>query len=94
MPSSARAQMSARTFARRFRAVQGTSPYQWLVRQRITLAQRLLETTDEPIERVAVLCGFTSAAILRLHFQRLLCTSPQRYRHTFRHNHARATAVS
>jgi transcriptional regulator GlxA family with amidase domain len=84
------AQMSARTFARRFRAVQGTTPYQWLLRQRIVMAQRLLETTDEPIERVAVLCGFTSAATLRLHFHRLLRTSPQRYRHTFHRDRAGA----
>jgi transcriptional regulator GlxA family with amidase domain len=85
---AARAQMSARTFARRFRATQGTSPYHWLLRQRIALAQRLLETTDEPIERIAVLCGFTSDAALRLHFHRLVRTSPQRYRYAFRREHA------
>ncbi|HYU76626.1 MAG TPA: helix-turn-helix domain-containing protein, partial [Ktedonobacteraceae bacterium] len=46
-------------------------------------AQRLLETTNETIERVATCCGFSSAATLRLHFQRLLHTSPQMYRHAF-----------
>ncbi len=80
---AARAIMSPRTFARRFHATLGTSPYQWLLQQRIILAQRLLETTNEPIERIATHCGFTSAATLRLHFQRLLHTSPQSYRHTF-----------
>jgi transcriptional regulator GlxA family with amidase domain len=58
------------------------------------LAQRLLETTDESIERVAVLCGFTSAATLRLHFQRLVRTSPQRYRHTFHRDHVLAATAS
>jgi AraC family transcriptional regulator, transcriptional activator FtrA len=80
---AARAVMSPRTFARRFRATLGTTPYQWLLKQRIVLAQRLLETTNETIERVATSCGFSSAATLRLHFQRLLYISPQMYRNAF-----------
>jgi len=40
-------------------------------------------TTDEPIERIAVCCGFSSAAILRLHFVRFLHVSPQAYRNAF-----------
>jgi transcriptional regulator GlxA family with amidase domain len=80
---AARAVMSPRTFARRFRATLGASPYHWLLQQRIALAQRLLETTDEPIEHIAVQCGFSSAATLRLHFRRLLRLSPQSYRNTF-----------
>ncbi len=80
---AARAMMSPRNFARRFQATCGTTPYQWLLQQRILLAQRLLETTNESIERIAVRCGFSSAATLRLHFQRLLHTSPQPYRHAF-----------
>jgi transcriptional regulator GlxA family with amidase domain len=79
-----RAAMSPRTFARRFRATTGTTPLQWLVRQRVLLAQRLLETTDEPVERVAERCGFGSAAGLRQHFRRSLSTSPLAYRRTFR----------
>jgi transcriptional regulator GlxA family with amidase domain len=79
-----RAAMSPRTFARRFRATTGTTPHQWLLRQRILLAQRLLETTDVPIDMVALECGFGSATNLRQHFQRLLQTTPQTYRRTFR----------
>ena len=79
-----RAAMSPRTFARRFRATTGTTPYQWLLGQRILFAQRLLETTDQPIEQVAVRCGFSSAANLRAHFQREVSASPQAYRRVFR----------
>ena len=75
--------MSPRTFARRFRATLGASPYHWLLQQRIALAQRLLETTDDPIERIATRCGFSSAATLHLHFRRFLHLSPQSYRITF-----------
>lgn len=78
------ATMSPRTFARRFRDVTGTTPHQWLLRQRILHAQRLLETTDEPIEHVATRCGFSSASVLREHFTRITGTSPLAYRRTFR----------
>lgn len=78
-----RAGMSPRSFARRFRATFGTTPYQWLLQQRIVQAQRLLESTNRPVEQIATCCGFSSAATLRLHFQRLLCVSPQAYRMAF-----------
>ena len=79
-----RSAMSPRTFARRFRATAGTTPMQWVLRQRVLLAQRLLETTDETIDRVAELAGFGSPASLRQHFNRMVRTSPTAYRRTFR----------
>lgn len=81
---AARALMSTRTFARRFRAVTGETPHRWLLLQRLLLAQRLLEEGDEPVEEVARLAGFGSAVSLRQHFARWRGTSPQRYRRTFR----------
>ena len=81
---AARANQSPRTFARRFKASTGTTPLQWLLNQRILLAQRLLETTDESIELIADRCGFGSAATLRLHFQRTVSAAPLAYRRTFR----------
>jgi len=78
-----RAMMSPRSFARHFRTTLGITPYQWLLQQRIVLAQRLLETTDEPIERVATMAGLGSAASFRLHFQRQLNVSPHSYRKVF-----------
>jgi transcriptional regulator GlxA family with amidase domain len=81
---SRRALMSPRTFARRFRSVTGTTPLQWLLRQRILQAQRLLESSDLPVEVIAQRCGFGSASVLRTHFRRVLDTSPLTYRRTFR----------
>jgi transcriptional regulator GlxA family with amidase domain len=75
--------MSPRTFARRFLLATGTTPYQWLVRQRVQLAQRLLEASDLSIEAVADKSGFSTAGNLRKHFGRIVHTSPQAYRHTF-----------
>lgn len=81
---AARAHMSARTFARRFKAETGSTPHKWLVGQRVLCAQELLESTDEPIERVAELSGFGNAATLRHHFGLVRGTTPQAFRRTFR----------
>jgi AraC family transcriptional regulator, transcriptional activator FtrA len=85
---AARSAMSPRTFARRFLASTGTTPYQWLLQQRVQLAQRLLEMTDLPIDSVAETSGFSTAANLRKHFSRVVHTSPQAYRRTFQARHA------
>jgi len=80
---AAHALMSPRTFARQFRAVTGTTPHQWISRQRLALAQSLLETSQSSIDEIAATSGFGTAASLRLHFQRTLHTTPQAYRRTF-----------
>jgi transcriptional regulator GlxA family with amidase domain len=75
---------SERTFARRFRAETGTTPLQWLLRQRVLHARRLLEATDLPVEDVAGRAGFGTATSLRSHFRRATATTPLAYRRTFR----------
>ena len=81
--------MSPRTFARRFKAETGTTPYHWITNQRVMLAEQMLEETDETIERIATRSGFGNATAFRHHFARLRGTSPQRYRRNF-HRPARA----
>lgn len=79
-----RAHMSRRTFTRHFRQRTGTSVVPWLAAQRIALAQRLLETSEHGIERVATEAGFGSALSLRQHFAHTLALSPSQYRRQFR----------
>ncbi|HZC73884.1 MAG TPA: helix-turn-helix domain-containing protein [Jatrophihabitans sp.] len=79
-----RSLMSQRSFARHFVAATGATPYQWLLRQRIQHAQRLLERTDLPVDAVAERVGLANATNLRKHFRRLLDTSPHAYRRAFR----------
>src|SRR6201999_2602413 len=76
--------MSPRSFARRFRQETGTTPAQWVSDQRTRVAQSLLETTDLPVEHVAVRTGFGSATTLRTHFGRRLATTPTAYRRALR----------
>lgn len=79
-----RAAMSPRTFARRFTAVTGATPHKWLCRQRVLLAQRLLETTELAVDHIAGLCGLGTATNLRMHFRAEIGVSPAAYRRTFR----------
>ena len=79
-----RSAMSARTFARRFLASTGTTPLAWLTSERLRCAQRLLETSDAPVDLIARESGFGSPDNLRKHFARTLRTTPQTYRRTFR----------
>lgn len=81
---AARAHMAPRTFARRFQQETGTTPYRWILRQRVLLAQQLLETTDETVDAIASRTGFGTAAALRHQFVRTLGTTPHAYRRTFR----------
>jgi len=80
---SAAAAMSSRTFARRFKQVIGTTPHRWLQLERVRVAQSLLETTDYSVEQVADRSGFSDAHLLRLHFKRVVGTSPAKYRRVF-----------
>ncbi|GAA0952609.1 helix-turn-helix domain-containing protein [Virgisporangium aurantiacum] len=81
---AAAAHLTPRTFARRFRDTLGITPLNWLVQQRVRVAQELLETSDEPVERIAARVGFGTAANLRQHFHRVTSVSPQTYRQVFR----------
>jgi transcriptional regulator GlxA family with amidase domain len=78
------ARMSVRTFTRRFRAEAGLSPGRWVAYQRVEHARRLLETTDLPIDRVAVAAGFGTATSLRQHLHTAIGVAPAAYRRTFR----------
>ena len=78
------AKMSPRTFARRFREVTGTTPHKWIQVERVRLAQGLLESGDLSLARVAERAGFGGEQLLRLHFKRVLGTTPAAYRRAFR----------
>lgn len=78
-----RAHLSTRTFARRFKDETGTTPYGWILGQRVAAAQELLERSDRTVEQIASAVGFGNAATLRHHFSKVRGVSPQQYRRSF-----------
>jgi AraC family transcriptional activator FtrA len=79
-----RASVAPRTLSRHFARHLGTSPGAWLSSERLRLAQRLLEQTDDAIGLVARKAGYASSATLRARFAAHLRTSPTAYRTMFR----------
>jgi len=78
---AARANMGARTFQRRFKEGTGSTPLAWLVKERIQLAEHILETRPAlGVEAVADLSGLGSPESLRRHFRSHGLPAPGRYR--------------
>jgi len=77
------ANMSRRTFTRRFRETTGTTFIKWLNAERVARAQQLLETTQMPIDCIASEVGFGTTMSLRQQFAAQLGTTPSAYRRTF-----------
>ncbi len=80
---AARANMSSRTFARRFQEQTGTTPLQWLLTARIDRARALLEESETSIDQTALLSGFGSAVTFRSRFRRVVGLTPTEYRRRF-----------
>ncbi|MDE1179369.1 helix-turn-helix domain-containing protein [Paraburkholderia sp.] len=76
--------MSRRTFTRQFQQVTGTTFGKWLLNERLALTQRLLETTDHPVDTVSRLAGFGSSESLRVHFRRAFGIAPTAWRQGFK----------
>jgi len=77
------AAVSPRTFSRRFLEDTGHTPMQWVLLARLDLARELLELSERSIEQIAGDVGLGTGSNLRLHFQRVLGTTPSQYRRTF-----------
>ncbi len=67
-------------FTRLFRRTTGSSPHQWVVRQRVERAQWLLQQTELPLAQVAAACGFADQSHLTLVFKQQLGCTPRVYR--------------
>src|SRR6266478_6159739 len=78
-----RVAMSPRNFARVFTREMGATPSRYLLQLRVEAARRLLEQTDKPPAQISAACGFSSADLMRRGFQRLLGTTPGKYRGHF-----------
>jgi transcriptional regulator GlxA family with amidase domain len=91
---AAAANMSARHFARAFRAETGLTPARYVERVRLEAARRRLEETAEPVAAIASSCGFGTAETMRRSFLRALGVGPAEYRRRFRSHADRPQAAA
>ncbi|MBM9402435.1 transcriptional regulator FtrA [Gluconacetobacter azotocaptans] len=75
--------VSVRSLHRHIRDATGLAPGTWLLRQRLRLAEELLEETTLSIEAIALRAGFGTAANLRQHFRAVTGVTPTAYRLQF-----------
>ncbi len=80
---AARAGLSERTFARRFKEETGMTPAVYVETSRVQAARIELEATSEGIEQIAIHVGFQNAERMRRAFQRHVGVSASEYRARF-----------
>lgn len=69
-------------FGRAFRQSFGVAPYQYVLNQRMALAQNLLTQTELPIAEIGQRCGFGGASQFGALFLRAIGCSPRAFRRT------------
>jgi len=72
--------LSVSHFARSFKASFGMPSHRWLTRLRIERAQELLRHSREPLVQIALRAGFGDQPAFTRTFQRVVGTSPGRWR--------------
>ena len=80
---ASKANMSRRTFDRKFRSTLKMTPKEWLIHQQLNRVKNILEQDQSSIEQAAYLAGFNSVITMRYHFKRVLGITPTQYRNQF-----------
>ncbi|MDN4502407.1 helix-turn-helix domain-containing protein [Alteromonadaceae bacterium BrNp21-10] len=81
---ASQANMSRRSFDRKFRSALNLTPKEWLTNQKLELAKQQLESSLQSIEKIASVVGFDNATTMRHHFRKSVGVSPKQYREQFR----------
>lgn len=89
-----RSGLASRSFLRRFRRATGQSPAEYVQTLRVEEAKQMLETTDEPIERIAAEVGYSEPSSFRSAFRKRVGLPASAYRRKWRGSHARRIAAS
>jgi AraC family transcriptional regulator len=72
--------MSQFHFSHMFKQAIGTSPYQYLIQQRVERAKQLLKQKERSIMEIALECGFNSHSHLSKQFRQVTGMTPTVYR--------------
>lgn len=78
------ADMTERSFKRRFKAATGLAPVEYVQHLRIEQAKQLLENSGLPIDAIAAQVGYEEPAFFRKLFKRITGLAPSAYRAKFR----------
>lgn len=75
--------MSSRTFIRKFTAITGNTPIEYIQRVRVEAAKRLLEKGKFTVEQVCIEVGYGDFGFFRNVFKRLTGLTPQEYKRKY-----------
>ncbi|WP_294432822.1 AraC family transcriptional regulator [uncultured Victivallis sp.] len=67
-------------FSRRFRKEEGISPHEFIIRLKMRLAVRLLQTTTASVKEIAAQCGFDDVSYFCKVFRKVHSLTPGEYR--------------
>jgi transcriptional regulator GlxA family with amidase domain len=79
--------ISSRNLSRRFTTATGRGPQAYLQHMRVEHAKRLLETTDDPVDRVRFRVGYHDPAAFRRAFKDSTGVAPSEYRNAYGPRH-------
>lgn len=74
------AHMSPRYYCTFFKKVNGISPWEYITRKKIVMAQEILSSTDKTIIEVAFECGFNTAANFNRAFKKHVGYTPSEFK--------------
>ena len=74
--------MSESHFSRMFKAAMGTSPIDWLRRERINQAKRRLVESEDAIKEVAQQVGYSDQFFFSKDFKKMTSLTPTQFRQT------------
>lgn len=76
-------QISTSYFIRAFKSTTGYSPYQWQLRERISVAKRLLQNKHMSITAIAEACGFSNVSQFSRYFTKIAGTTASQWRRAY-----------
>jgi AraC-like DNA-binding protein len=78
--------LSKNFFCKIFKEILGSTPFEYIIENRMMLAKKLLTTTNISIEQISLICGFEDQAYFYRLFKRYFLTTPNTFREKFKND--------
>lgn len=79
-----RCELSRNFFCRIFKEILGSTPFEYIIENKMVLAKNLLTTTNISVEQISAICGFDDLTYFYRLFKRSFQTTPTLFREKFR----------